>query len=267
MKPKIITKIESEEASVKLAVLIDADNAQPSAFEYLLQEIAKFGEATVKRIYGDFTSPQSAQWRSILNKFAIKPMQQFAYTTGKNATDSTMIIDAMDLMYTRRFDGFCLISSDSDFTGIATRIREEGLLVYGFGRKTTPDSFKNACHKFIETEILIPRPEISIPIKSVDKSTQKNNKKEESKDDHRQENDLPVKFILEALDQSIDDDGWAQIGTFGSYLNKLKPEFDSRQYGHKKLSDLIRARNDIFDIQERKQLNSDAITIYIKAKK
>jgi len=267
MKPKIITKIESEEASVKLAVLIDADNAQPSTFEYLLQEIAKFGEATVKRIYGDFTSPQSGQWRAILNKFAIKPMQQFAYTTGKNATDSTMIIDAMDLMYTRRFDGFCLISSDSDFTGIATRIREEGLLVYGFGRKTTPDSFKNACHKFIETEILIPRPEINTSIKSVDKTTQKNNKKDESKDDHKQENDLPVKFILEALDQSIDDDGWAQIGTFGSYLNKLKPEFDSRQYGHKKLSDLIRARNDIFDIQERKQHNSDAITIYIKAKK
>lgn len=267
MKQKLITNIESEEVNVKLAVLIDADNAQPSTFEYLLQEIAKFGEATVKRIYGDFTSPQSGQWRAILNKFAIKPMQQFAYTTGKNATDNTMIIDAMDLMYTRRFNGFCLISSDSDFTGIATRIREEGLLVYGFGRKTTPDSFKNACHKFIETEILIPKPEKAAPVKSADKTTPKKKLKTEPKEDHKQENNLPVQFILEALDQSIDDDGWAQIATFGSYLNKLKPEFDSRQYGYKKLSDLVKARNDIFEIQKRKQYNSDATVIYIKEKK
>lgn len=267
MKPRIIAKIESEESTTKLAVLIDADNAQPSSFEYLLQEIAKYGEATVKRIYGDFTSPQSAKWRSILNKFAIKPMQQFAYTTGKNATDSTLIIDAMDLMYTRRFDGFCLISSDSDFTGIATRIREEGLVVYGFGRHTTPDSFKNACHKFIETEILMPKVEVTLAAKTVDKIEDVSNKKNDIKETIGLVEELPIQFILEALEQSVDDAGWAQIGTFGSYLNKIRPDFDSRKYGHKKLSDLIKTRNDIFEIQERKQANSEATTIYIKAKK
>ena len=266
MKPRIITKIESEESTSKLAVLIDADNAQPSSFEYLLQEIAKYGEATVKRIYGDFTSPQSTQWKNILNKFAIKPMQQFAYTTGKNATDSTLIIDAMDLLYTRRFDGFCLISSDSDFTGIATRIREEGLVVYGFGRHNTPDSFKNACHKFIETEILMPKKvqeKIPIHTEKIDDKKKKIDKKENS---INQIDELPLQFILDALEQSINDSGWAQIGTFGSYLNKIRPDFDSRKYGHKKLSDLVKARSDIFEIQERKQTNSDGSTIYIKAK-
>jgi uncharacterized LabA/DUF88 family protein len=264
MKPKIIAKIESEETASKLAVLIDADNAQPATFEYLLQEIAKYGEATVKRIYGDFTSPQNAQWRKILNEFAIKPMHQFNYTVGKNATDSTLIIDAMDLLYTRRFDGFCLVSSDSDFTGIATRIREEGLMVYGFGRKTTPDSFKKACHKFIETEILIPTPspeEKSNPQKTTD------SEQHHEKSIKNTVKKLPVDFILKALEESVDESGWAQIGTFGSYLNKLRPDFDSRQFGYKKLSDLIRAANDIFTIEERKQANSDAKTLYLKAKK
>jgi uncharacterized LabA/DUF88 family protein len=127
VNPRLVAKIEAEEPTLRLAVLIDADNAQASVIKGLLAEIARFGEATVKRIYGDFTSPNSAQWKKVLNKHAIKPVQQFAYTTGKNATDSTLIIDAMDLLYTRRFDGFCLISSDSDFTGLALRIREEGL--------------------------------------------------------------------------------------------------------------------------------------------
>jgi uncharacterized LabA/DUF88 family protein len=129
--PKIVAKLESEEPTLKLAVLIDADNAQATIIEGLLAEIATFGEAAVKRIYGDFTAPASAQWRKVLQTYAIKPMQQFAYTTGKNATDSTLIVDAMDLLYTRRFDGFCLVSSDSDFTGLALRIREEGLAHVG----------------------------------------------------------------------------------------------------------------------------------------
>jgi uncharacterized LabA/DUF88 family protein len=258
MKTKSITKIETEEASAKLAVLIDADNAQPSIFEYLLPEIAKYGEATVKRIYGDFTSPQSAQWRSLLNKFAIKPIQQFAYTTGKNATDSTLIIDAMDLMYTRRFDGFCIISSDSDFTSIATRIREEGLSVYGFGKKTTPEAFKNACHVFVDIEILVPQQneKNAIVEKNIDKKeSQKNN------------SDLPLKDIEEALEQTCDDSGWSHIGTFGSKLLQLKSEFDSRQYGFKKLSELVKNRKDVFEIQERKQANSDSISIYLRMKK
>jgi hypothetical protein len=154
--PRLVTNIEAEEPTLRLAVLIDADNAQALAIEGLLAEIARFGEATVKRIYGDFTSPSSAQWKKVLNKYAIKPMQQFAYTTGKNATDSTLIIDAMDLLYTRRFDGFCLVSSDSDFTGLALRIREEGLTVLGIGERKTPEAFRNACHKFIFTEVLRP---------------------------------------------------------------------------------------------------------------
>jgi hypothetical protein len=147
-------KIEPEDPSLRLAVLIDADNAQAAVIEGLLAEIARFGEATVKRIYGDFTSQASAQWKKVLNRYAIKPVQQFAYTTGKNATDSTLIIDAMDLLYTRRFDGFCLVSSDSDFTGLALRIREEGLMVFGFGEQKTPEAFRNACHKFVFTEVL-----------------------------------------------------------------------------------------------------------------
>lgn len=258
MKTKSITKIETEEASAKLAVLIDADNAQPSILEYLLPEIAKYGEATVKRIYGDFTSPQSAQWRSLLNKFAIKPVQQFAYTTGKNATDSTLIIDAMDLMYTRRFDGFCIISSDSDFTSIATRIREEGLSVYGFGKKTTPEAFKNACHVFVDIEILVPQ-----------ENEKKNvvEKINEKAEPQKNDSGLPLKNIEEALEQSSDDSGWSQIGTFGSKLLQLKSDFDSRQYGFKKLSELVKNRKDIFEIQERKQANSESVSIYLRMKK
>ncbi len=149
-------KIESEEPTLRLAVLIDADNAQATVIEGLLAEIARFGEATVRRIYGDFTAPTSSSWKKVLQRYAIWPVQQFAYTTGKNATDSTLIIEAMDLLYTRKFDGFCLIISDSDFTGLAMRLREEGLTVLGFGEKKTPEAFRNACHKFVFTEILRP---------------------------------------------------------------------------------------------------------------
>lgn len=156
ISPRLIAKIESEEPTLSFAVLIDADNVSASVIEGLLAEIATFGEATVKRIYGDFTSPASSQWKKVLNRHAIKPVQQFAYTTGKNATDSMLIIDAMDLLYTRRFNGFCLVSSDSNFTGLAMRIREEGLTVLGFGEQKTPEAFRNACHKFILTEVLRP---------------------------------------------------------------------------------------------------------------
>ena len=156
VNPKLIARIESEEPTLRLPVLIDADNAQAAVIDGLLAEIARFGEATVRRIYGDFTAPTSASWKKVLQRYAIKPVQQFAYTTGKNATDSTMIIDAMDLLYTRKFDGFCLVTSDSDFTGLAVRLREEGLTVLGFGEKKTPMAFRNACHKFIFTEVLRP---------------------------------------------------------------------------------------------------------------
>ena len=156
MAAKPPVRSDSSDPSLKLAVLIDADNAQASVIEGLLAEIARFGEATVKRIYGDFTSSHSSSWKQVLQRFAIKPVQQFAYTKGKNATDSALIIDAMDLLYTRKFDGFCLVTSDSDYTGLATRLREEGLMIFGFGERKTPDAFRNACHKFVFTEVLRP---------------------------------------------------------------------------------------------------------------
>lgn len=249
--------------SLRLAVLIDADNAQASVIEGLLAEIARFGQASVKRIYGDFTSPNSAQWKQVLHQYAIKPMQQFAYTSGKNATDSTMIIDAMDLLYTRRFDGFCLVSSDSDFTGLALRIREEGLHVFGFGEEKTPAAFRNACHKFIFTEVLrsfaapttvnTPAP----PEKSLPACTSPSAPKKKA---------LPLQFVLQALEQACDEDGWASLAVFGSYLNKLQPDFDPRLYGFKKLSDLVKSKSHLFMIDQRAIPGSKSKIIYVRRK-
>jgi hypothetical protein len=269
--PKGIIKPESDEPTLKLAVLIDADNAQATIIEGLLAEIATFGEATVKRIYGDFTAPASAQWKKVLQTYAIKPMQQFAYTTGKNATDSTLIIDAMDLLYTRRFDGFCLVSSDSDFTGLALRIREEGLTVLGFGEQKTPESFRNACHKFIFTEVLRPvtlqktttstthtvitptAPPVSTP-SGEPVSSQKSSSPA-----------LPKKFILNALGSTQNDDaGWVNLGAFGNYLTKIKPDFDPRIYGFKKLSELVRSMRADLEIEERKTAGTAAKALYIR---
>ena len=252
---------------MRLAVLIDADNAQATVIEGLLAEVARFGEATVKRIYGDFTSPRSSAWKKVLQKFAIKPVQQFAYTTGKNATDSTMIIDAMDLLYTRKFDGFCLVTSDSDFTGLAMRIREEGLTVFGFGEKKTPEAFKNACHKFIFTEVLRP----TLPKKSgsgvkATKTTPKIAAKTKNKAAPKGKSSFPKQFVLDALEQTSDEDGWANLGAFGSYLTKLQPDFDSRNFGFKKLSDLVKAKTDLFGIEERNIPGSNNKQIYVRAK-
>ncbi|SDB12427.1 OST-HTH/LOTUS domain-containing protein [Desulfonatronum thiosulfatophilum] len=259
-----ISKIDSEEPSLRLAVLIDADNAQAAVIEELLAEIARFGEATVKRIYGDFTAPTSSSWKKVLQRYAIKPVQQFAYSTGKNATDSTLIIDAMDLLYTRKFDGFCLITSDSDFTGLAMRIREEGLTVLGFGGKKTPDAFRNACHKFIFTEVLRPSGEQS-----------KTKSKTENGPSHAQQlppepaepkHAFPQKFLLTALDQSTDDSGWAHLATFGNYLTKLQPDFDPRLFGYKKLSELVKAKTDLFVTEERESPGSGQKVLYLRAK-
>lgn len=167
MKSRNNGKSDNDDDQPRLAVLIDADNAQPSVIEGLLAEVAKYGVASVKRIYGDFTSPRMTQWKAALLRHSISPAQQFAYTSGKNATDSSMIIDAMDLLYTQRFDGFCLVSSDSDFTRLAQRLREEGLTVYGFGEKKTPDAFVRACDKFVYTEVLRKEAVASAPPKPV----------------------------------------------------------------------------------------------------
>jgi len=253
------SKNEHEDQSLRLAVLIDADNAQAAVIEGLLAEIATYGEATVKRIYGDFTAPTSASWKKVLQRHAIKPVQQFAYTTGKNATDSTLIIDAMDLLYTRKFDGFCLVTSDSDFTGLAMRLREEGLTVFGFGEKKTPDAFRNACHKFIFTEVLRPHTQA--------KNTGKEKETKKSKADHPESrNDFPEEFLLAALEQSADDSGWAGLGAFGSYLTKLQPDFDSRLYGYKKLSELVKAKSDLFITEDRAVSGSNNKVLYVRAK-
>ena len=270
VSPRLIAKIESEEPMARLAVLIDADNAQASVIEGILAEVARFGEATVKRIYGDFTSSNSSSWKKVLQKYAIKPVQQFAYTTGKNATDSTLIIDAMDLLYTRKFDGFCLVTSDSDFTGLATRIREEGLTVLGFGEQKTPDAFRNACHKFIFTEVL--RPSVTEP-----EIVLANHKAEATPAPAKAATpptpapvvnaapEFPKKFVLDALEQSSDENGWAHLGTFGSYLTKLQPDFDSRLYGYKKLSDLVKARTDLFVTEERTAPGKAMKNLYLRA--
>lgn len=264
---RLVKKNESEEPTLRLAVLIDADNAQAAVIQGLLAEIARFGEATVKRIYGDFTVSTSAAWKKVLQRYAIKPVQQFAYTTGKNATDSTLIIDAMDLLYTRKFDGFCLITSDSDFTGLAMRLREEGLTVLGFGEQKTPEAFRNACHKFLFTEVL--RPGVAsepVDLPSKVESEQKSVPSQTHTEVVEPKLKFPKKFVLSALEQSIDDAGWAHLGTFGSYLTKLQPDFDSRLYGYKKLSDLVKAKTDLFVTEERQTQGSNQKVLYLRAK-
>ncbi len=265
--PRAVVKADADEPTLRLAVLIDADNSQAVVIEGLLAEIARFGEATVKRIYGDFTSPHSASWRKVLQKYAIKPVQQFAYTTGKNATDSTLIIDAMDLLYTRKFDGFCLVTSDSDFTGLAMRLREEGLTVLGFGEKKTPEAFRNACHRFLFTEVLRQAaPEkAATPARRGDGS-RRTAPKPAAAAPVPAEKEFPTNFILSALEESSDDSGWARLSTFGSYLTKLQPDFDSRLYGYSKLSTLVKDRTDLFVTEQRQSPGSNQKVLYLRAR-
>jgi uncharacterized LabA/DUF88 family protein len=237
----------------KLAVLIDADNAQPAIISNLLAEIAKYGTANVKRIYGDWTSPRLKSWKEILLQYSIQPIQQFAYTKGKNATDSALIIDAMDLLYTDQFDGYCLVSSDSDFTKLAARIREAGLMVYGFGEKKTPEPFVAACDKFIFTEVL----------QGTD--DEQKGRKRFSPQQLKQDTRL-VSLIRNAIESASDDSGWAHLAPVGSYLSKASAEFDPRNYGFQKLGDLIR-QIDLFDVEERPVGGGHSKAIYIRDKR
>jgi uncharacterized LabA/DUF88 family protein len=218
------------------------------------------GEATVKRIYGDFTSNSSAPWKEVLQAFAIKPVQQFAYTKGKNATDSSLIIDAMDLLYTGSFDGFCLVTSDSDFTGLAMRLREAGQKVYGFGEDKTPKSFRSACHKFTLTEILR-------PANKAKNESAPSAKTEPTPVKVATKSDVPIDFLLTALEQVAGEDGWVSLSDFGSYLNKIKSDFDPRSYGYKKLSDLVRGKKDLFYFDERPVAGSKQKIIYLRPTK
>lgn len=223
----------------KLAILIDADNAPADCIDAMLEEIAKYGTATVKRIYGDW-SHGLAKWKAALLPHALIPVQQFAYTKGKNATDMALVIDAMDLLYSGNFDGFCLVSSDSDFTRLASRIRESGLTVYGFGEKKTPESFRKACDKFTYIEIFRPQKAQNQPKNHTNKP-----KSAENSESPNQVGDL-TQLIKRAVKETADDLGWANLGPIGSYISKVSPDFDSRLYGFGKLSDLIKSL-DLFE--------------------
>lgn len=251
---KLASKFEHGEPQHRLAVLIDADNAQASIIEGLLAEIAKFGVASVKRIYGDWTQPQLISWKKVLLEHSINPVQQFGYTKGKNATDSMLIIDAMDLLYTRRFDGFCLVSSDSDFTRLASRLREEGLLVYGFGEQKTPEPFVSACDKFIYTEVLRPSIEAAAATPEQPRTLAM------TADDKQK----LVELIANAIEAVSEDSGWAHLGAVGSNISKLRPNFDSRLYGHKKFSGLVKSLPEYFDIEERTTSSGAAKSIYVR---
>ncbi|MBL6613601.1 MAG: NYN domain-containing protein [Reyranella sp.] len=211
----------------RYAVLIDADNTSPRIAAGLFDEIAKFGEASVRRIYGDFSSSRLQSWTKILQKHAIDPYQQFAYTTGKNASDIALVIDAMDLLHSGRFDGFCLVSSDSDFTRLASRLREEGADVYGFGTQKTPESFRQACRRFIYTENLLPEAEASSVAEG--RAAQ-----------GRQPPSAAVPILTKTLSQMETEDGWVSLGGVGRRLANVAPDFDPRTYGCGKLSDLVR---------------------------
>ncbi len=237
----------------KLAVLIDADNAQPTIVDGLLSEIANFGTASVKRIYGDWTGPGLKGWKEVLLEHSIQPMQQFAYTKGKNATDSAMIIDAMDLLYTDNFNGFCIVSSDSDFTKLASRIRESGLKVFGFGERKTPSPFVSACDKFIYTEVL--RSQID------EEPTLKKKSANELKQDTRL-----VSLLRNAVVASSDDSGWAHLASVGSNVVKQSPEFDPRNYGYGKLGELVAATR-LFEIDERSVGDGNQKSIYVRDKR
>ncbi len=229
--------------STRLAVLIDGDNTTPTIIEALLAEIAKYGSATVKRAYGDWTTPNLRGWKEAINAHAIQPMQQFAYTTGKNATDSAMIIDAMDLLYTGDLDGFCLVTSDSDFTKLASRLRESGKTVYGFGEPRTPQSLVAACDKFVYLDVLR---RTDKPKEPSDEDAAPTAPTRKTSSELRQDAKL-VRWMREGIDAGSDDDGWANLGGVGSYVAKQAPAFDSRNWGYAKLVDLV-AAIDLFEV-------------------
>lgn len=241
----------TEPRSPRLAVLIDADNASAKIVDGLFEEIAKIGDASVRRIYGDFSNARSKGWADVLSKHAIIPQQQFAYTTGKNASDITLVIDAMDLLHSGRFDGFCLVSSDSDFTRLAARIREQGVDVFGFGEQKTPESFRQACRRFVYTENLLRSVGDTHDAALVRKPLQAPN--------------AATPILKKVIGQMESEDGWVRLGTFGQQLSNLFSDFDPRTYGFGKLSDLVR-KTAAFDIENPKG-GAMRIRVKVTAKK
>ena len=225
---------------VRLAVLIDGDNIPSAYVKEMMEEIAKYGNPTIKRIYGDWTKPHLVKWKNVLLENAVTPIQQYGYTQGKNATDSAMIIDAMDILYSGKVDGFCLVSSDSDFTRLATRLREAGMNVIGIGEKKTPDPFIVACDRFIYIEIL----------KNQTKEASKEKTTKKSDNQYDKITNKVIKLIASTISDVADDDGWAFLGDVGSLLQKKQPNFDSRNFGYQKLTPMINSI-DKFEIESR----------------
>ncbi len=249
-----------EKKDLKLAVLIDADNIPYSNIKGMLDEIAKLGIPTIKRIYGDWTKPTVSGWKPALLEHAITPIQQYSYTTGKNATDSAMIIDAMDILHSEKVDGFCLVSSDSDFTRLATRLRESGMLVIGIGEKKTPNPFIVACDKFIYIEIIRTK---DIPKTTTTKttSTPVQTAEIDSIDSKF------IKLLKSSIEDIAEDDGWAFLAEVGALIIKKKPDFDPRNYGFSKLTPLIKSLKKYFDVDEREVEKTHIKHIYVKIKK
>lgn len=246
------------EKDLKLAVLIDGDNIPSAYVKEMMEEIAKYGNPTIKRIYGDWTKPTLTKWKNLLLENAITPIQQYGYTTGKNATDSAMIIDAMDILYSEKVDGFCLVSSDSDFTRLATRLREAGMNVIGIGEKKTPEPFIVACDRFIYIEILRNRLKESETSLAPDKSEKKN--------EIDKITPKVIKLISSTISDLADDDGWAFLGDVGSLLQKKQPNFDSRNYGFEKLTPLIKSIGK-YEIDQRDSHRGKFRLIYVRNKK
>lgn len=253
-----------EKNELKLAVLIDADNIPYANIKGMLDEIAKFGLPTIKRIYGDWTKPSFSGWKTALLEHAITPVQQYSYTTGKNATDSAMIIDAMDILHSEKVDGFCIVSSDSDFTRLATRIRESGMLVIGIGEKKTPNPFIVACDKFIYIEIIGNTEGKSQKAAPASKSAPAT---PAAASDIASIDDEFIKLLKSTINDLADESSWASLAEVGALLIKKKPDFDSRNYGFPKLSSLIKSQHKYFEIDEREVENSRIKHIYVKNKK
>lgn len=238
-----------------IALLIDGDNAQVTLIGKILAEAGRHGSITIRRIYGDWTTSNMSGWKETLNNFAIQPIQQFRYTIGKNATDSAMIIDTMDILHSNLVQGFCIVSSDSDYTRLATRIRESGFFVMGVGEKKTPKAFVNACNVFIYTENLVPEKRTKKEIKASDETVGEDEKVKETG---------PILILKEAFEMAVREDGWASLATVGAYLHQLDPGFDPRSYGYKQLSQLIKAYSDIFELKSQDE--TGPTTVYIKLK-
>ena len=239
------------EKNNRIAMLIDGDNAQASLLDSMLTEASKYGVINIRRIYGDWTNPEMKGWKETLNTHAFQPIQQFRYTVGKNATDSAMIIDAMDILYTSGVDGFCLVSSDSDYTRLATRIREKNLFVIGIGKKTTPEAFVKACDLFVYTENLIPLEPITLTPSTKAAASPASTP---AKKKVAAQNNTP-KIFKKAFDLAVGEDGWAGLSQLGNKLRQLDPAFDPRTYGHSQLLLLIKAHPEWFELRQQSHVH------------